>query len=241
MMSLWQYAASSIVLMLGGALIAALMTRKPGRLIMQDLLSLSGAFLFGVLILELMPDIFHEEGHSVAILFIAGFFLQTGMDYWTSGIEHGHLHVPPTAGKTFVFSLFIGLGLHAILDGLPFAGIDFHGHQHGSIYLAVLLHKLVEGFTLFILLGMLGYTTRVTWLHVSLFSFITPLGMVLFSSIPFLLDHYHQVLAFAGGSLLHVAVTILFESEHKHHHGMPVRKLISILIGLLMAGLTVMG
>lgn len=240
MMSLWQYATLSAVLMLVGAMIAAFMIKKPGRLVMQDMLSLSGAFLFGVLILELIPDIFHEEGHSAGILFIAGFFLQTGMDYWTSGIEHGHLHVPPTAGRSFVFSLFIGLGLHAILDGLPFAGIDFHGHQHGSIYLAVLLHKLVEGFTIFIILGMMGYATRITWLYLSLFSLITPLGMALFSSIPFLLGHFHQVLAFAGGSLLHVAVTILFESEHKHHHGMPVRKLISILIGLILAGLMVM-
>lgn len=239
-MSVWSYAILSTVLLLFGAAIAAYLVKKPDRHIMQNMLSFSGAFLFGVLILELMPDVFKEHGRLPGLFFILGFFLQTGMDYWTSGIEHGHLHVPKLPQPSFVVSLFIGLGIHAIMDGLPFAGVNETGHDHHSVFSAILLHKLVEGFTIFIVLGMMSFSLSKSWLYIGLFSLITPLGILIFASIPALHENFHYVLAFAGGSLLHVSVTILFEAENIHHHGMPMRKLLSILIGLILAiGITV--
>jgi len=234
-MNIWQYAVLSALLLLIGASVAAYLVKKPNRNVLQNMLSFSGAFLFGVLILELMPDVFREPGRLPGLLFILGFFLQTGMDYWTSGIEHGHLHVPKSPHSTFVISLFIGLGIHAMMDGLPFAGVNDPGHQHHSVFLAILLHKLVEGFTLFIVLGMLNFSSSKSWWYIGVFSLITPLGMLVFDSIPSLHKHFHYVLAFAGGSLLHVSITILFEAENVHHHGIPLRKLVSILIGLASA------
>ena len=234
-MNIWQYAILSTVLLLIGAGVAAYLVKNPNRNVLQNMLSFSGAFLFGVLILELMPEVFSVHNSLPGLFFILGFFLQTGMDYWTSGIEHGHMHVPKVPGRGFVVSLFIGLGIHAIMDGLPFAGVDVHGHRHESVFMAILLHKLVEGFTIFIVLGMMNFSMKKSWWYIGFFSLITPLGMLVFDSIESLHEHFQYVLAFAGGSLLHVSVTILFEAENVHHHGMPLRKLISILMGLALA------
>lgn len=234
-MNIWQYAVLSTILLLSGAAIAAYLFKNPNRNVLNNLLSLSGAFLFGVLILELMPDVFTVGTRLPGLFFILGFFLQTGMDYWTSGIEHGHIHVPKSPKPAFMISLFIGLGIHAIMDGLPFAGVGDPLHSHDTVFMAILLHKFVEGFTIFIVLGMMSFPVPKTWWYIVLFSLITPLGMLVFDSIPSLHTYFHYVLAFAGGSLLHVSVTILFEAENIHHHGMPVRKLVSILIGLALA------
>ena len=239
-MNIWQYAVLSTLLLLIGAGVAAYLVKNPNRNVLQSMLSFSGAFLFGVLILELMPEVFSVHNKLPGLFFILGFFLQTGMDYWTSGIEHGHMHVPKIPRAGFVFSLFFGLSIHAIMDGLPFAGVAVDGHQHDSVFLAILLHKLVEGFTIFIVLGMMNFSINKSWMFIGLFSLITPIGMLVFDSIESLHDHFQYVLAFAGGSLLHVSVTILFEAENIHHHGMPVGKLISILLGLALAiGITI--
>ncbi len=241
-MSILQYALICAVLLLVGAGLATFIISDQRKGILQDLLSLSGAYLFGILILELMPTIFSSHNHITGIFFLGGFFLQIGMDFWTRGIEHGHLHLPATPHKGMAISLFAGLGLHALLDGLPFIGIESNvmagSHQH-SIYLGILLHKIAEGFTLFIVLGMLGFNKNKLWFYLVIFSLITPIGMICIQYIPALLNHISWVLGFAGGSLLHVAITILFESENLHHHGIQRRKLISIALGLGLAMLIV--
>lgn len=234
-MNIWQYAILSTLLLLIGAAVAAYVIKNPNRNVLHNMLSFSGAFLFGVLIMELLPEVFTVGNRLPGLFFILGFFLQTGMDYWTSGIEHGHLHVPKSPKPTFVISLFVGLGIHAIMDGLPFAGAGDPNHHHDSVFMAILLHKLVEGFTIFIVLGMMNFSLKKSWAYIGLFSLITPLGMLVFNSIEWLHLYFNYVLAFAGGSLLHVSVTILFEAENVHHHGMPLRKLVSILIGLVLA------
>ncbi len=237
-MSLVWYALICILLLLIGAVVASAIIQRHRNRVLQDLLSFSGAYLFGILILELMPTIFADHDHLAGLFFLGGFFLQIGMDYWTRGIEHGHLHLPVPAHKGMAISLFAGLGLHALLDGLPFIGLNTSAHivtHHHSIYTGILLHKIAEGFTLFLVMGMLGFSKKQSWLYLSIFSLITPLGMMAIQFMPALLNHIPWVLGFAGGSLLHVAITILFESENQHHHGIQVRKLISIALGLLLA------
>jgi zinc transporter ZupT len=231
-----QYAVLSLILLISGAGCAGLIVQSRRRQLLHDLLSFSGAYLFGILVLELLPVTFQQGQSMAGIFFLIGFFIQLGMDYWTKGIEHGHLHIPALNQKPLIISLFTGLGLHALMDGLPFAGMhsSLMEHSHG-IFSGILLHKIVEGFTLFIIMDMMGVPVRRSWIYILCFSLITPISIMSIQHMPLLLDHLPVVLGFAGGSLLHVAITILFESENLDHHGIPVRKLISIALGLILS------
>ena len=231
-----QYAGLSLLLLLIGAGGASLIVQTRRKQLLLDLLSFSGAYLFGILVLELLPAIFQHGQAMAGIFFLIGFFIQLGMDYWTKGIEHGHLHIPSLNQKPLIVSLFAGLGLHALMDGLPFAGVhsNLMEHSHG-IFSGILLHKIVEGFTLFIIMDMMSVPVRKSWFYILCFSLITPISILSIQHLSFLIDHLPLVLGFAGGSLLHVAITILFESENLDHHGIPVRKLISIALGLFLS------
>jgi zinc transporter ZupT len=235
-MNLIQYALLCFCLLLIGGVCAKFILGQNRKKILQDMLSLSGAYLFGLLILEMFPIIFSGHNHYAGLCVLAGFFIQIFMEFLTGGLEHGHIHPPAHNNQALTVALFVGLGLHALLDGLPFAGVGaISDHQHHNFYSGILLHKVVEGFTMYLLLDMMGHKAVRIWQILILFSLITPAGMVMVNKIPVLLEHIPLVLAFAGGSLLHVAITILFETENLHHHGIPIRKLIWIGLGLGMA------
>ena len=231
-----QYAGLCMILLLIGAGACNLLIQSKRKQLLMDLLSFSGAYLFGILGLELLPAIFSGGQHIAGVFFLIGFFVQLVMDFWTKGIEHGHLHIPATNKKPVIISLFLGLGLHALMDGLPFVGIHSPALEHShSIFSGILLHKIVEGFTLLLVMDMMGLAIKRSWIYIVLFSMITPLSILSIQHIPYLIDHLPMVLGFAGGSLLHVSITILFESENQHHHGIPIRKLICIGLGLIVS------
>src|SRR5690554_4537411 len=76
----------------------------------QPLLSFSAAFLLGVSFLHLLPEAFSTSYASTGVFILIGFFLQLVLDYFSGGIEHGHIHVDKSkVGKNFpwliVFSL----------------------------------------------------------------------------------------------------------------------------------------
>jgi len=233
-MSLLVYAILCLVLIFAGAGLAAFFDQSNRRKIVQGIQSLSGAFLFGILILELFPAIFKTHNHTIGIFVLIGFFLQIGIDVLTGGVEHGHIHFHEhNHKKSMLVSLFIGLGVHAVFDGLPFVGFmtGTDNHLH-SVYTGILLHKIAEGFTLYLVMNLLGISR---WRSIGLilvFAFLTPIGMYLIQKFPDLSSTMSYILAFSGGSLLHVAITILFESENLHHHGIAWRKLIWIIAGI---------
>ncbi len=233
-MSLFTYAILCLILIFAGAGLAAFFSQANRRKILQDIQSLSGAFLFGILILELFPSIFRTHNHAIGIFVLIGFFLQIGIDVLTGGVEHGHVHFHEKEHKkSMLISLFLGLGVHAIFDGLPFVGFNEVSDNHfHSVYSGILLHKVAEGFTLYLVMNLLGINQWRSFGLILMFAFLTPIGMYLIQSFPDLINNISYVLAFAGGSLLHVAITILFESENLHHHGIAWRKLIWIGIGI---------
>lgn len=236
-MSLSVYAILCLILIFAGAGLAMFLSQSSLRKILQDIQSLSGAFLFGILILELFPVIFREHNHSIGIFVLIGFFLQIGIDVLTGGVEHGHIHFhEQDHKKSMLISLFIGLGIHAIFDGLPFIGFNRMANDHiHSVYTGILLHKVAEGFTLYLVMNLLGMSKGRSFGLILIFALLTPLGMYLIQLFPDLVSNMSYVLAFAAGSLLHVAITILFESENLHHHGIAWRKLIWIVIGTGLA------
>ena len=93
------------------------------------LISFSGAYLFSITVLHLIPETFNNENNLHTGLFVLiGFFLQIFLEQLSKGIEHGHKHVY----KSVPISILIGLSIHSFIEGMPL-GIHHHHHTHTLI------------------------------------------------------------------------------------------------------------
>ena len=87
---------------------------------MKLILAFSGAFMLGLCFFHVLPEAYEAIGSSAGVWVLAGFMVQIMLEILSKGMEHGHAHA--LHGKQLPFALFIGLGLHALLEGLPFGG-----------------------------------------------------------------------------------------------------------------------
>ena len=58
------------------------------------LLVFAGSYLFAITVIHILPELYQQNmGIELIGLFVlAGFFLQQMLEYFTSGVEHGHIH-----------------------------------------------------------------------------------------------------------------------------------------------------
>ena len=66
------------------------------------LLSFSGAYLFSITVIHILPELFHEATNLrlTGAYVLAGFFLQMILEYFSSGVEHGHIHLDHDHGHS---------------------------------------------------------------------------------------------------------------------------------------------
>jgi len=66
---------------------------------------------------------------------LAGIILQSILESFSKGAEHGHIHIH-TDGKKFPLLLFVSLCIHAFSEGLPIHSAD------QNLLWAILVHKI---------------------------------------------------------------------------------------------------
>ncbi|MGB5462103.1 MAG: ZIP family metal transporter, partial [Aureibaculum sp.] len=91
---------------------------KPTTKLIQLLLSFSGAYLLSITVLHLLPEVFESHQKNIGIYILIGILLQTVLEYFSKGAEHGHIHIHPYT-KGVPWLLFISLSAHAFLEGIP--------------------------------------------------------------------------------------------------------------------------
>ncbi|MHB1921852.1 MAG: ZIP family metal transporter [Chitinophagaceae bacterium] len=207
------------------------------------LLGFTGAFLFGITILHLFPDVFKELGNSAGIYIVIGFFLQVFLQQLSHGMEHGHSHFPGEHQHSGLSALLLGLSLHAFMEGIP---LGFHYPDPAtlpSLFLGILIHKLPEALTLMTVVLLSSSGKWSGWLILIFFSMVTPVAALLAS---FMDRHFPQsghvlivVVAIVVGAFLHISTTIFFESGTQHHE-LSWRKTLAIAGGLGFAFLTLL-
>ncbi len=137
------------------------------------LLAFTGAFLFGVTIMHLLPEVYHELGHSAGIYIVIGFFLQVFLQQLSHGMEHGHTHLPAADGHHHhiaVTPLLVGLSIHAFMEGIP---LGFHYEDKSalpSLMLGVMAHKIPESLTLITVMIHAGQSRAKLWRILIIFS-----------------------------------------------------------------------
>lgn len=206
------------------------------------LLAFSGSFLFGITIIHLMPEAFHELDHKAGILIMVGFLLQLILQKFSHGAEHGHIHNDNENHQHAVLPIFLGLSIHAFIEGIP---LGFNFQQVAtmpSLFLGVSAHKLPEALTLGILLFDSKYTKNKTFLLI-LFALMSPVAGMLamyYGQKFYIVSHLlTAAVPIVIGSFLHIATTILYESGTKHHE-LSRQKVLMVLLGIGFAVLTLL-
>src|SRR5690349_14992883 len=118
-MRFWIYLLLIVIATLTGGFLPVLFKRLRLSLVVY-LLSFTGAFLFGITMLHLIPETFGELGRRAGVYVLAGFFLQVFLQQLSHGLEHGHSHIPAEhGGHVAVPGLLLGLCVHAFMEGIP--------------------------------------------------------------------------------------------------------------------------
>jgi zinc transporter ZupT len=208
------------------------------------LLVFAGSYLFAITVTHILPELFRSAGdvHHTGILVLAGFFLQQVLEYFTSGVEHGHIHAH-AAGEKKVSAvvLLAALCLHAFLEGSMLAEPRgfWPGYDPVAILIGIALHRAPAAFALMAVLSDQLKSRKRALPFLLVFSVAAPAGLLLssFFADASLLNGAGMMAIYAvvSGNFLHISTTIVFESSPDHRFN--ARKLVASLLG---AGTAVM-
>ncbi len=193
------------------------------------LLSFSGAYLFSITVIHILPELFHEATNLrlTGAYVLAGFFLQMILEYFSSGVEHGHIHLDHDHGHShdhshLPYSMFISLCLHSFLEGTLLMH-PFHTHAHEgahTLLVGLVLHKIPESFALIsiLLFGLKNRYKAVLLLIV--YSLCSPAGLLtsdlLFHELKVDETIFQFLFAIVAGNFLYISTTIFFETSPDH-------------------------
>jgi zinc transporter ZupT len=209
--------------------------------IIKVLLAFSGGFLLSIAFNHFIPELYESGTDNIGMFILLGFLVQLLLEFFSGGIEHGHVHVHE--GQKMPWGLFISLSVHSVLEGIPlgnellhnYATVEVH-HEHGnSLLLGILFHQLPVSIALMTLLIHSNLKTIQAWFILMLFGIMTPLGVIIgIFDLPILSFLDPQViLAIVVGMFLHISTTIIFETSENHR--VNLLKLGAVILGLVLA------
>lgn len=201
------------------------------------LLAFSGSYLFSIVLLHFMPELYESKGAVIGIAVLAGFLLQILLDFYSTGLEHGHFHAGHFKQGVLPLSAILGLFAHAFFEGLPIE-LQHSEEGHKTLLLAIVLHKVPITVVLYALLNSLGLSSKKMWTIIILFALMSPLGTLIGAVVPGIAFYSVYLTAFATGIFLHVSTTILFESSHNHRYNLT--KIAVVLLGMVLAYLSLL-
>ncbi len=216
------------------------------------LLVFAGSYLFSITVTHILPQLYlqNTEAEVIGLFVLAGFFLQQFLEYFTSGVEHGHIHthdhehghshhhghVHQTVSAVVLLS---ALCVHAFLEGSMLAEpikMGF-GYDVNAVLLGIALHRAPAAFALMTVLTSQLHSKRKSIPYLIGFSIAAPVGLLIstyFIETNIMSDSSLIFLyALVSGNFLHISTTIVFESspEHRFH----AKKLAVAVVGALVA------
>jgi zinc transporter ZupT len=219
------------------------------------LLVFAGAYLFSITVIHILPELYQNsmQLEHIGLFVLIGFFLQQMLEYFTSGIEHGHLHADQhdhhsheghyhdhAHGKGLsAIVLLLALCIHAFLEGSMLAQpvANSPNYDINAILLGIALHRAPAAFALMTVLAFQLHSKKKALPHLLIFSIAAPAGLLLSSYLT-----QHGLLSATGltylyalvcGNFLHISTTIVFESSPEHRFN--AKKLAVGIIGALVA------
>lgn len=220
------------------------------------LLVFAGSYLFAITVIHILPELYLQTGglELIGLFVLVGFFLQQFLEYFTSGVEHGHLHHGEAHdhghvhthglhhqhhGAVSALVLLFALCIHAFLEGGMLAEPAATGpiYDQNAILLGIALHRAPAAFALMTVLSFQLKSRKKSLPHLIGFSLAAPLGLFLSSYLADIEVLSESTLiylyALVSGNFLHISTTIVFESSPEHRFN--AKKLAVAVFGALVA------
>jgi len=225
-----------LILLFGSSLLGGIgifLFKKDNSSRLKLVLSFSGAYLFAITVLHLMPDVYSSGNPQIGLFILGGFLLQILMEQFSEGIEHGHIHKHTHKHYVFPLGIMISLCLHAFLEGMPLAK-----GQHKELVYGIALHHIPAAFAL----GSVLMENKLNKISITslliLFALMSPLGYWLSfeigqGSIGNIEVYFDRIMGVVIGIFLHISTTILFESSVDHKFNL--KKVVAVLFGVSIA------
>ena len=145
----------------------------------------TGAYLFALVVLHLLPDLYEAEpGVTIKPLIIGGFillgfFLQIALDAISMGIEHGHAH--EIHGR-MAFGILAGLCVHAFVEALALGQSPDHQTArdlaaHHFLLVSIVVHNYPISIALLGMLLQSGMKKSRALACLGLFAILAPIGV----------------------------------------------------------------
>ena len=220
------------------------------------LMVFAGSYLFSITVTHILPELYEmqEDVRLIGVYVLAGFFLQQILEYFTSGVEHGHLpasahddheghhhhHHHTHEGHTVsAVVLLIALCIHAFLEGgmLTQPAEVASAYNLHAVLLGITLHRVPAAFALVAVLRAQLPSGKSAFYYLILFSLAAPAGLLLSN---FLTTHHIleaeglvYLYALVSGNFLYISTTIVFESSPEHRFN--AKKLLVAVAGATLA------
>ena len=222
------------------------------------LLGFAGSYLFAITIIHILPDLFQSQVGTefIGLAVLTGFFLQQFLEYFTAGVEHGHMHAHGhhhdhdhhrqphvhhhQANRALsALVLLFALCVHAFLEGAmlakPFRMNAFYNVN--AVLLGIALHRAPAAFALMTVLAHQLHSRTKALPHLLVFSFAAPAGLLLSTYLvnAEILSGTGLVYLYAivSGNFLHISTTIVFEGSPEHRFD--ARRMAVVVLGALAA------
>lgn len=230
-MEIWKLLILFLSAFFGGT--AIFLVKSDKSQLLKLILSFSGAYLFAITVLHLIPDAYSGPDHEeIGIYILIGFLLQIFLEQFSEGVEHGHIH-KHNDSKVFPYGIMISLCLHAFLEGMPLAK-----DQHNALIYGIALHHIPAAFALASILLQSKFNRMSIFFYISVFAIMAPLGFYVSygisnGSIGGVEAYFNKIMGIVIGIFLHISTTILFESSVDHK--VSKRKMIAVICGVAIA------
>jgi ZIP family zinc transporter/zinc and cadmium transporter len=185
------------------------------RRFLQYFLALGAGYMLAVAFLEVIPESVRRAGDAAFLYVLIGFFLihlfeHTIAPHFHFGEETHCEEVRHHHART---TLLVGLAIHTFFDGVAIAAGFLVSNWLGVvIFVAILLHKLPEGFTVASVVLASGQSKRNALLASGLLGAATLLGVLLTTVLAGQLNY---ALPVSGGVTLYVAATDLLPEVNR--------------------------
>lgn len=225
----WLYAFLTFITALIGGALPLFFSFKERHL--KVIVSLGAGLLLGMALNHMLPEAAELIPDAFGAYFLMGFVLLMLLERFVmihSCEEHGCDY------HTIGIAAFVGLTIHAIIEGLALASSLVALHIGPLILLAVLVHKAPAALALTSLLKLGGKSRPQILKFITGIALATPVGMLLAST--FFAEHIVSrtagiLLSMSGGTFLYIASCDLIPEIHRSNHD-KFPRLIAFLIGL---------
>ncbi len=224
-----------------GGLLVTLLNKSKNEQIIKLMLAFSGGFLLSIAFIHFIPELYESSSYNIGVFILVGFLIQLILEFFSGGIEHGHVHVHHIS--RIPITLVLALSIHSFLEGIPLgsqlAGMEIatshhHGHDN-SLLFGILFHRLPVAIALMTLLIASKVSKVKAWSALGIFSITTSMGLLIgYNTSTYFESHsFDIVLAVVVGMFLHISTTIIFETSENHKFNF--LKLMTILGGCALA------